>query len=44
VIEATQCPGCRVVVSREKTTGKRRDPNSIPANEPLWSNVVPFTF
>jgi hypothetical protein len=25
-------------------TDKRRDPNSVPANEPLWSNVVPFTF
>jgi hypothetical protein len=23
---------------------KRRDPNSVPANEPLWSNVISFTF
>lgn len=25
-------------------TDKRKDPNSTPANEPLWSNVVSFTF
>jgi hypothetical protein len=25
-------------------TDKRRNPNSVPANEPLWSNVVTFTF
>jgi hypothetical protein len=25
-------------------TDKRRDPNSVPANEPLWSNPVSFTF
>ncbi len=25
-------------------TDKRKDPNSIPANEPLWSNVICFTF
>jgi hypothetical protein len=25
-------------------TDSRRDPNSVPANEPLWSNVVSFTF
>jgi hypothetical protein len=23
---------------------KRKDPNSVPANEPLWSNVISFTF
>lgn len=25
-------------------TDKRRDPTSVPANEPLWSNVVSFSF
>lgn len=25
-------------------TDKRKDPHSVPANEPLWSNVVSFTF
>jgi hypothetical protein len=25
-------------------TDKRKDPNSVPANEPLWSNTVSFTF
>jgi hypothetical protein len=25
-------------------TDKRRDPHSVPANEPLWSNVVSFTY
>jgi hypothetical protein len=25
-------------------TDKRRNPNSVPANEPLWSNVISFTF
>ena len=25
-------------------TDKRRDPSSVPANEPLWSNTVSFTF
>jgi len=25
-------------------TDERRDPNSVPANEPLWSNVTSFTF
>jgi hypothetical protein len=25
-------------------TDKRRDPNSVPANEPLWSNVISITF
>lgn len=25
-------------------TDKRKDPNSVPANEPLWSNTVTLTF
>jgi hypothetical protein len=25
-------------------TDKRRDPSSVPANEPLWSNVISFTY